>query len=386
MITPTEIRQKAERQYAVFLQSGLKQEPFFPFEIRFGKVKPSDDYVHIKQWVTALLAGSKTELGYGYSVMLETINTRQYGTQSWPTRVAFEAEADYLKFIGKKKEVAAFRQAVALTDKLLPALMPWLTENPTKILPYLADWNDLLQVGRYFQENPRPQLYLRELPLQIHTKFIEEHRAILREMLDAILPETAMRPDESHFERRYFLRYDEPLIRLRVLDETLLQQYHLPVSDMSAPVSQMAQLQWTELRVIITENKLNFLTLPPCPRGVAIFGSGFKVELLAQIPWLIGSPIWYWGDLDAHGFQILSQLRALLPQAVSVMMDMATFTEFQAFAVTGTATTVTHLPHLTEAEQAMFSYLARHNLRLEQERISQNYVIEKLSEALENGY
>jgi len=69
-----------------------------------------------------------------------------------------------------------------------------------------------------------------------------------------------------------------------------------------------------------------------------------------------------------------------------VMMDMATFTEFQAFAVTGTTTTVTRLPHLTEAEQAMFSYLARHNLRLEQERISQNYVIEQLSEVLDTPY
>jgi len=35
----------------------------------------------------------------------------------------------------------------------------------------------------------------------------------------------------------------------------------------------------------------------------------------------------YWGDLDTHGFAILNQLRAWLPQTRSFLMDRQTLVE-----------------------------------------------------------
>ena len=90
-------------------------------------------------------------------------------------------------------------------------------------------------------------------------------------------------------------------------------------------------------------------------------------------------PIFYWGDLDAQGFQILSNLRALFPHVTSLMMDQETFAAFAAFSVPGTPTPVRQLPYLTEAERTLFLHLAEKNLRLEQERISHVYILKKLA-------
>lgn len=378
MITPTEIKQKAERLYLSFLRAWLRQEPFFPQEIPFGKVRPSDDYVQTKAAVERLIKGSKAHLGYGYTVELSRQNTQRYGPQSLPSRIAFENETDYLQFLNKEHEVTAFRRDVALIRTTIPRLDAWL--NPAKVIDYAGQWADLLQICLYFQNHPRPNLYIRELPILVHTKFVEGHKGILRELLDTVLPATAIQPTESDFEKRFGLRYKEPLIRLRVLDESLLARYCLPTSDFSAPVSQFTRLNLAGHRFIITENEMNFLTLPAFAGSFALWGGGFRVEILKQIDWLADCPLFYWGDLDAQGFMILAQLRSCFPQTVSVMMDAATFDAFNDFSVPGTACRVDNLPQLTPAEYDLFTHLVQHTLRLEQERISQPYALDRLAE------
>lgn len=290
----------------------------------------------------------------------------------------FESEPDYLKFLGKEREVAAFKEDVALIRNSVPQLNDWL--NPQKVIEYAGQWADLLEVCLYFQKNPRPNLYIRELPITVHTKFIEGHKGILRELLDAILPAEAIQPAESDFEKRFFLRYKEPLIRLRVLDRRLQAQYHFPTSDFSAPVSEFARLNLGGHRFIITENEMNFLTLPALANSFALWGGGFRVEMLKQIAWLADCPLVYWGDLDAQGFVILSQLRSYFPQTISLMMDADTWDAFRELSGPGTICRNENLSGLTPAEYEMFTYLNRQVIRLEQEKISQAYVLRKLED------
>jgi hypothetical protein len=88
------------------------------------------------------------------------------------------------------------------------------------VLPGLADdIEPLISLLKYFRENPKPNCFLREIPaVGVHTKFVErpEIESIQRQWLDVILPAWAIRSDEHHFERRYFLRYDEPLYPCRL--------------------------------------------------------------------------------------------------------------------------------------------------------------------------
>ncbi|WP_165423827.1 DUF2220 domain-containing protein [Ktedonosporobacter rubrisoli] len=190
-------------------------------------------------------------------------------------------------------------------------------------------------------------------------------------------------PEAKTFTQRYGLRDDELLVRTRFLDDQLGKQYGLPLTDLCIPHSQCVQLPLQEERCIITENKMNFLTLPAFAHTFALFGEGSTVSSLGAIPWLATCPIFYWGDLDAHGFQILSRLRETFPHVISLMMDANTLHTFAEFCVAGVPYALHHLPHLTPEEQTLFQHLARKNIRLEQGRIEHRYALQCLRSHLQ---
>lgn len=383
MITPTEIRLKAERQYTAFLQNWLRGETFQPLSWPAGR--PSSDFATMRAEVQLLQTGEKSSAGPGYRIESQVLQTRALNTQTLPVRVWLDSPADFLRVIEKDEEFASFSQDVALLHAHIPQLAGWAERFPRKLLDYHASWEGLLLVCRYFLQHPRPGLYIRELPINVHTKFIEQHQGILRELLDYLLPAETVRLDAPTFQQRYGLREEEPMARIRFLDEQLRRRYTLPCNDLSIPCSQLAEIDFSGQTCIITENKMTFLTLPLLPGVFAILGGGFQVSNLAAIPWLKNCPIIYWGDLDAQGFQILSQLRSIFPHVNSLMMDEATLQAFAEFRVPGTLCRVRQLPHLTEDEHCLFVQLAEETIRLEQERISQKYALEKLRACLDEG-
>ena len=362
-------------------------EPFFPIEFPVGAIPK--DYPTLSKSVNQLIEQSKQFLNYGYSLTLEKRNTRKHGPQSLPVRIAIETESDYLRLIQKTTEVTKFRSDLKLIRSQIPALEPWLYQKPLKVVKHSRLWNELIQVCLYFQQHPQPQLYIRELPIQIHTKFVEQNKGILRELLEAILPEAQLVSVEDEkeytFEKRFSLKYREPLIRLRLLDHAFIARYGFPATDISVPLSEFRELDLAAHRCLITENLMNFLTLPSLQDSFAIFGSGYGVRALKTTPWLSTCPIFYWGDLDVDGFKILSQLRADFPQVISMMMDWETFETFRDFAVPVATAIAEPLPHLTPDEVSLYEHLARCQQRLEQEHIHQAYanaILSKLSPSL----
>ena len=104
------------------------------------------------------------------------------------------------------------------------------------------------------------------------------------------------------------------------------------------------------------------------------FGKGFKVLSLKNIDWLKNCEIYYWGDLDAQGFEILSGLRFYYPQTKSLMMDRATFETYYENDLENTSKSKT-LINLTEPEQQMYQLLSTNKWRLEQEKIPLDYTL-----------
>jgi hypothetical protein len=374
MITPQEITRKARSHYRAFLRSALCHEPFFPLEIPFGKPSATTDYATLRHWVEQLQKGSKSALGYGYTVELRARKMQRYGQQSLPERIYIESEMDFLRLIQKQREAGDWRKRVDLTREQLPQLETWISKQLSQFLAHLDDWPELLLVCQYFMANPRPQLYMRELPIRVHTKFIETHQPVLRSLLEFLIPADAFRPEEMSFERRFFLRYDEPVIRCRLLDARLQQHLGWPADDLSVPLSQAATWNISSLRVFIIENRMNFLTFPSTPDGIALWGSGFHAANLREWPWLHACHLWYWGDLDAQGFEILSQVRRYFAHTRSLMMNEMTWERYQAYAVAGTPTTMKSTLLLTPEEYALYQMLTEQQLRLEQEHIEHVYV------------
>lgn len=383
MINSTEIIKKSHKQYPKFLTSLISQESFFPFNFPVGKI--DKNYLSLTN-INQLLEQSKEKLGYGYTVILKSTKTRKLGEQLVPEKILIETESDYLKLLKKEKEVKQFQQDIPLILSELSQLKDWLINNPLEVIKYAQEWHNLLKVCHYFIDNPQPNLYVRELPIKVHTKFVENHQAILTSLLEFILPSELINSTETTFEKRFSLKYDEKtLIRVRILDQELIIKYHLPFSDFSIPISQFQKLNWSNCNWLITENKMNFLTLPSLKNTMALWGGGYKVQILKSIDWLSQSTIFYWGDLDVHGFKILAQLRSYFPHVISVMMEQETLTTFADFiGVDPKESQSEKLVNLTEAENNILSYLSLHKKRLEQEQISQDYVNNYLFNLLNN--
>jgi hypothetical protein len=107
---------------------------------------------------------------------------------------------------------------------------------------------------------------------------------------------------------------------------------------------------------------------------------GYGLDRFVQTPWLKGLDVWYWGDIDTHGFRILDRLRATLPQAQSLLMDRATLEAHRSLCVEEPAEKryTGELFRLSSEEHALFEEL-RHDrigerIRLEQERIAYGWL------------
>ena len=376
MIDPPQIRKKANREYVKFLRCIVTGEDFFPLDFPIGR-RPKD-LLALRDAVIALKDGSKATLGFGYCLELEQKNLQNKGFQSVPISIFIDRETDYLNLLKKETEVQQFRRSLTVIRSEVPALEDWLPGNVLKVVEFADDWPDLLKVCQYFQQHPQPNLYIRQLPIAVHTKFVEQHKGVLRSLLEHLLPDAQLvsitGEKGSIFEKQFSLRYTEPTIRLRFLDAAQQASCGFPVDDVSLSVTALSQTPVDNARCLITENLMNFLTLPPLPDSFALFGSGYAVQSLKSVTWLRACPIFYWGDLDAQGFQILSYLRAHFPLATSLMMNRETFEAFKAFAVPDEKATMKVLPNLSDTEQAMYTQLAIQQLRLEQEHIDQPYV------------
>lgn len=375
MITPTEIRKKAENKYLTFLRSVTERQAFEPIVI-VGNKKPNDDTVQFEKELTELIAHSKEKKGYGYSIEYQKVKTRKHGEQDIPVSISFLTEQDFLKYIGKEQDTVGFRKDVERILSAFPELVEWVCRFPNKVLDNHRVWDDVLKVCIYFKGNPKPQLYIRELPIQVDTKFIERNKGIIKELLDIIIAKS-VNPDETRFETRFNLRYDEPVVRFRVLDKAMSQVLFSGIDDLSVTISQFREVEVPVEAVYIVENKMNMLTFPSIQKSIVVWGHGFGVDLLKDVTWLKSKKIFYWGDLDAQGFQILSEIKTHFPQVESFLMDRETFDLFYESGF-GTETNVGKNLFLTPEEEKMFDFLKEGNYRLEQEKIPFEYASSKI--------
>ena len=358
-----------------YLSALVAGKAFEPIEIPFSK-KVSDDFATFENEQTLLLRHSKLKTGYGYAIEYQKVRNKKHGLQDLPQRICFETEEDLLRFLKKRTEADNYKKNVSRILQEFPMLQAWLSAHPAKVVEYDSEWTDILKVLANFNEHPHPNLYIRELPVEVHTKFIETHKQILAPLLDIIL-EGRLAAEESDFERRYHLKYAQSLVRLRILDNELSQRYFSGISDMSLPISDCALLHIPVARVFVVENKINFLTFPPCPGSILFWGKGFNVAALKDIPLLQTVPLYYWGDLDAQGFEILSQMRSYIPQTKSILMDKNTFEHYFQHDE-GTPSKVSTPLHLTAQENELYALLKTNNWRLEQEKIPQKEITELL--------
>lgn len=376
MITAAEIKKKAERKYQDYLRSIVVCEPFEPIVIVCDK-KPSSTISEYEKELKDICSLSKEVKGYGYTIEWKKVNSKALGMQDFPDKVMFDTAEDYERFLHKTNEVNCFRNNISNILADFPALREWIEKYPLKVVDNADNWCDLLKVVTYFAENPHPNLYIRELPIEVHTKFIERNKPIIRELLDVIIS-PYISNGEKDFEKRFHLKCVEPTVRMRVLDKAVASTCFNGVDDVSIPVSQFCDLQLSVSKVFIVENLVNFLTFPQIEDAIVIWGKGYAVSAIKGSLILKSASLHYWGDLDAQGFEILSQFRGYFPQTQSLLMDKKTFDAYFE-GESGTHSNVSIELNLTEKEKILYEYIKDNNYRLEQEKIPQLLVVKEIT-------
>ncbi|MDD5206324.1 MAG: DUF2220 family protein [Desulfobacterales bacterium] len=376
------IRLKKEWDRGRLLAAALSGEALFP--LRMVLKRPTSQelfnrYEDVKNWIGGLVRHSKPEKGKGYDLEWLEVNHRQFGKNRIPLAAVFEREADALWFIGKQQEADSFRSFYPIVLESFPGARPWLEKTPLKTLDCAALWPRLQAVLKWLQAHPRPNIYIRQMEIAgVDTKFIEQHKKLLGELLDLVLPPGAI--DEcargvSCFEQRYGFLSKPPQIRFRILDPSL---YVHGLSDLQIPADDFSTIDLPVQRVFIAENDINGLSFPDMGKSMVVFGLGYGLDLLANAAWLCSKEIHYWGDIDTHGFAMLDQLRHYFPPAQSLLMDRTTLMDHHMLWGREEAPTSRELTRLDSAERKLYDDLRNNRLaealRLEQERVSYTHL------------
>ncbi|MGD2076123.1 MAG: DUF3322 domain-containing protein [Gammaproteobacteria bacterium] len=378
---PRELRAQLQRCWdrGELLAGMLSGAPGFPRRLRLKgptSVQMTEQFDRVRAWISRLRGLPH------YRIEMRELRHRVLGANAVPGAVWVDTLDDALAVLGRHREARCFATLIERTRQRQPSLLGWMARKPLKALELAGAWDQLLDVVDWMERHPRPGVYLRQVDIPgVHSKFIEAHRDVLSQWLDLVLPAgavDALATGVSGFARRYGFRDKAARIRLRSLDPAYALVPGLGEADITLDAKSFVSLEPGVSRVFITENEINFLAFPPLSDSLLIFGAGYGFEVLAQAAWLEHCQVFYWGDIDTHGFAILDQLRGCLPQARSVLMDRATLLAFESQWGSEEKQTVRDLPRLSGEERALYDDLRynrlRPNLRLEQERIGFTWV------------
>jgi hypothetical protein len=335
------------------------------------------DFGAVQHWAREWEQAASGPLRLEYT----TVGGRLVGTNRVPHKVWIDSYEALWQVLGVEREVARFGELLTATRAECPAVAEWMAANPMRVLTHEAAWPRLIGVVQWIEVNAGPAVYLRQIDVpRVDTKFVEQHRGILCELLDRQLPAERVDRDQpcSQFAARYRLAKKPAYVRLRRADNIGLLTATRDVpgggpAELTLRTEDLAVLPVDARTVFVVENETTYLAFPPVNDAVVIHGAGYGLSRLAPLTWLHERDLIYWGDVDTHGFAILDQLRSAFPHARSMLMDAPTFVAHESHWTHEPKPVNTDLPMLTEPEANLYRDLIEdrygQRLRLEQERV-----------------
>lgn len=384
--TPADLRAQLQRLWdrGELLRAAVSDAVAWPLRLSL-KVPSAADlsnrFEAVRDWVQAIAATPQLRIEW------REWNHRVQGMQRLPASVWVDTLSDAVAWIGKRRQLQRFEVLWQQTANEQPAVLAWLSRRPLQALELDDRWERLLAVVAWLQANPRPGLYLRQVCVPgVDSKFIEVHRRVLGELLDLALPPEAIDASVSGFTRRFGFLDKPDRIRFRLLDAALPS---LPgcagLADVTLDGASFARLSLPVERVFITENEINFLAFPPVECAIVVFGAGYGWEALARAHWLHRCEMYYWGDIDTHGFVILDRLRAHFPRVISLLMDRETLLVHRTHWDEERDPVRHDLARLTADESEVYDAIRfdrlQRGLRLEQERVGFVWLQQHLRES-----
>jgi hypothetical protein len=125
-------------------------------------------------------------------------------------------------------------------------------------------------------------------------------------------------------------------------------------------VDELASLQIRPGTVLIVENKEPALAWSDTTGLAVIHSLGNHLDVLKSLPWIPHDRCWYWGDLDRHGFTLLSRARTMVPRLASLLMAPGDIETYRPLGVEDVWRQSIHQSHKSDAA----GYGERHSRRL----------------------
>lgn len=296
------------------------------------------------------------------------------GTQRLPEALSFASPAEVAGLLGEHE---VWQRACARLEQL--AARPPLRAAALQTLDVLTEWEQpdferLVLLVDWLARHPASNLYIRQLPIVgLDSKWFESRRRVVGAWLRGLRGGA----DGEDMYAMAGLRRTSPQLHMRLLDPQLRQQMQ-GLSDIRAPVDEIAKVSLPIQRVFMVENLQTGLAFEDLPGAVVFMEKGYSVEVYGELPWLRDLPCYYWGDIDTHGFAILDRLRKYVPEVQSLLMDQDTLMRHRAlWGRESQPVESTDLPRLNDMERMVFEGLIHDRwgkrIRLEQERIEWSY-------------
>lgn len=310
------------------------------------------------------------------------------GNASIPVRITFTDIPAIFRLIGRAEEASSYKKAYATVRETVSQLLPWMLtskgirtfKEPTTVRIYLAVLRSLVKFFQQQREASASPLYLRDIRLApVDTKFWERESSFILAVYQALYPEDGIRNWTDLLTRLQLVRFPTQYA-IRFLDDAL--RIHPKLEWFSSSPDQLDALDLHPRVIFLVENKTNFLRFPKVKDAILLFSSGKSIPyLLSCLNWLKEHPhIYYWGDMDEDGFEMLNRARSILPQIQSFLMEKDLLLRYQNQLVfdEGLRFELAKLQFLTPMEKEAF--LSLRSQRLEQECISEEDIHASLNE------
>ncbi|MFM9613510.1 Wadjet anti-phage system protein JetD domain-containing protein [Streptomyces niveiscabiei] len=381
--SPDQVAATLHRRWSsgLYLAAEAQNLPFEPIGIPLKGPIAADatrHYDQARKWAQSWAPSRHPHL----RIQMKTIGGRNNTpSNTIPERVWVDTREDLWAVLDVRTQVDLFHDLHIRTTRQDPHLGQWMATHPMKVLQAHAHWQRLVDTVHWIRDHDTGPIYLRQVDVPgVDTKFIETSKGILGDLLDHALPADRIHADapKTDFAARYGFLTKPPYVRLRYLGNQ-----PGPFSEITVRANELTAPPPGIRTVFVLENEITYLSLPDVRGAIAILGAGYAAALLRYLPWLADIELRYWGDIDTHGFAILSQVRRHFPHTRSFLMDRETLLAHRAHwgeEKTQTAETPAHLT-ASEAEADRELRLGTHgpHLRLEQERVPIRTIIKALT-------
>jgi len=359
------------------------------FPIRLGLKPPNGRQAASNMAHYLNFVASWKTFPYQDLVRWETKNWRKLNEQILPTFLIIPSIRHLVQLMGKQgakrydlweknmRPILDFGGSGNHSDNLYPVLVRHLetvealSEQASALLSRLLP---------QLKQGMGKGCYLRALPVTgVDTKFIETHKHLIEALLDA---EHGGALSDAGGLLNWLGCKSKPtgwLIVRPLCEQTRKSLGGLPILKVSGDTLMAYELP--ARYIIVVENIQSGLALPHMKDTIAVIGGGKNIAWM-DARWLGFKHVGYWGDIDTWGFSFLSDARGKVTGVTALMMDRTTLLAHEE-RMDVEPKPVTTLPQfLTEDEITLFKDLNAgifKSNRLEQERISSDYIHQKLN-------